>query len=518
MRRIKEVLRLASLGGMSEREIARATNMKKSTVRDYLLRAQQVGLSWEQAAPQEDSVLEKLLFPSSIQTKGTKALPDWGYVHRELRKKGVTLELLWEEYRTDHPAGYGYSRFCELYQIAAPSFDLSMRQIHRAGEKLFVDYSGQTIPIVDHLTGEIRQAQIFVAVLGASNYTFAEATWTQQLPDWIASHVRAFRYFGGVPELLVPDNLKSGVTKASYYDPEINPTYQGLAAHYGVAVLPTRAAHPKDKAKVEVGVQVVQRWILARLRKRTFFSLGEANTAINELLGLLNTRNFRKLPGCRQTLFEQLEKPALRPLPTTPYEYAEWKKATVGFDYHVEVKNHYYSVPYQLVKQELNIRFTATVVEIFKSGKRVAVHPRKTQGNAYSTASEHMPSTHRAYAEWTPSRVLNWAAKTGADVALFIQHLMKAKAHPEQGFRAAMGIIRLEKKVGKDRLNAACQRALAIGGESFRCVSNILEHGLDRQPLPQEETATLPQNHENIRGGSFYKEEGEETHAVPTHN
>ena len=516
MRRIKEVLRLSSLGGKSERDIARATNLKKSTVRDYLLRARELGITWENSAQMDDGEIEKRLFPSSTQAMRTKVIPDWGIIHRELRRKSVTLELLWEEYREIHPAGYGYSRFCELYQRESSKFDLSMRQVHRAGEKMFVDYSGQTIPIVDHLTGEIRAAQVFVAVLGASNYTFAEATWTQQLPDWIGSHVHAFRYFGGVPELLIPDNLKSGVTKASYYDPEINPTYQGLASHYGVAVLPTRAAHPKDKAKVEVGVQVVQRWILARLRNRTFFSLGEGNTAIAELLERLNTRNFRKLPGCRQSLFEQLEKPILRPLPTTPYEYAEWKKVTVGLDYHVEVKDHYYSVPYQLVRQVLHLRFTSTVVEVFKGGKRVAVHPRKTEANRYSTCPEHMPSTHRAYAEWTPSRVLNWAAKSGIDVARFIQHLMKTKPHPEQGFRAAMGIIRLEKKVGKERLNAACQRALAFGGESFRCVANILERGLDRQPLSQEETIQLPQNHENIRGESFFQDEGEESHALPT--
>ncbi len=358
-----------------------------------------------------------------------------------------------------------------------------------------------------------------MAVLGASNYTYAEATWTQKLPDWIGSHVRAFAYFGGVPEIVVPDNLKSGVHKACYYDPESNPTYQDLAGHYGVAVLPTRAAHPRDKAKVEVGVQIVQRWILARLRHRTFFSLAEANTAIRELLERLNTRRFRRLPGCRRSLFEELEKPVLRPLPINPYEYAEWKKATVGIDYHVEVEDHYYSVPYQLVRQEIQVRFTQTTVEVFKSGKRVAAHPRKFQPHRHTTLEEHMPSSHRAHVEWTPPRILNWASTIGAPVALFIKELLESRAHPEQGFRAAMGVIRLAKKVGNERLKAACRRALAIGGVSFRCVANILDRGQDQLPLPEEDPTRLPQDHENIRGGASYAtQEGGADDAVPAND
>lgn len=519
MRKIKEVLRLASLGGLSERDIGRATNLKKSTVRDYLVRSRQAGLTWEQASEQEETEIELRLFPSTDLSGGRKAVPDWGSIHRELRKKGMTLELLWEEYRERHPNGYGYSRFCELYQRAVISLDLSMRQVHLGGEKVFVDYSGKTLPIVDHLTGEIREAQIFVAVLGASNFTYAEATWTQKLPDWIMSHVRAFEYFGGVPQVVVPDNLKSGVSRACFYDPEINPTYQGLAMHYGVAIIPARAARPKDKAKVEVGVQVVQRWILARLRHRTFFSLGEANSAIRELLERLNARRFRKIPGCRRSLFEDLDKPALRPIPGNAYEYAEWKKVRAGIDYHVEANDQHYSVPYQLAGQILDLRMTQTVVEVFKGGKRVAVHPRQNKPRGYSTIAEHMPSTHRERAEWTPTRILNWASNLGAPVALFIKELLNSKAHPELGFRAARGIIRLGQKVGKERLSAACRRALAIGGTSYRCIVNILEHGQDRLPLPEDESERASPKHENIRGGDFFaSEEGGEDHAVPTNH
>lgn len=504
MRRIKEVLRLSHFGGLGERDIATATNQKKSTVHDYKIRAELAGLIWDEAVGLDDAEIERRLFPPATPGSETKAVPDWGEINRELRRKGVTLQLLWEEYKDVHPTGYGYSRFCELYQRAEPRMDLSMRQIHKAGEKLFVDYSGQTIEIIDRQTGECQTAQIFVAVWGASNYTFAEATRTQQLPDWIGSHVRAFRYFGGVPELLIPDNLRSGVSKAWFYDPEINPTYQGLASHYGVAVLPTRVAHPKDKAKVEVGVQVVQRWILARLRNRQFFSLAEANEAIAELLERLNTRAFRKLPGNRRSLFERLDQPVLRPLPVTPYEFDEWKRGSVGFDYHIDWDDHHYSVPFQLVKQTVDIRITATVVEVFQGGKRVAVHPRSRVKFGYSTLPEHMPPAHRKWLEWTPQRIINWAAKAGQNVAALVERLMSSRPHPEQGFRSAIGIIGLGKKVGDFRLDAACRRAIAIGGETYRCVARILEHGQDRLPLPGATPTSPVLTHSNLRGGTYF--------------
>ncbi len=519
MRKIKEVLRLCNIGGLSERKIALATNQKKTTVRDYMIRASAAGVVWNDIISMEDSEIERLLFPPSTPENRFRPVPDWGEIHKELRRKGVTLQLLWEEYLQTNPSGYGYSHFCELYQRVEPGFDLSIRQIHKAGEKLFVDYSGLTIEIVDSKTGECLNAQIFVAVWGASNYTFAEATWSQKLADWTGSHVRAFEYFGGCPEILVPDNLRSGVTKAGFYDPQINPTYQSLASHYGMAVIPTRPARPKDKAKVEVGVQVVQRWILACLRHRTFFSLAEANDAISEYLERLNTRPFRKLQGTRRSLFEKLDKPVMLPLPTTPYEFNEWKRGKVGFDYHIEWDDHYYSVPYQLAKRNVDTRITATTVEIFHDGKRVAVHPRSRLKFQPTTTPEHMPAVHRNWMAWTPQRIINWAAKAGKNVAAYVDRLMGVRQHPEQGFRSALGIIRMGKKVGDSRLDAACHRALLIGGETYRCVARILEHGLDRLPSP-EKSPTIPAiQHENLRGPGYYaNENGEKNDAESTNH
>jgi transposase len=381
-----------------------------------------------------------------------------------------------------------------------------MRQVHRAGEKLFVDYCGTTVPVLDALTGEPRAAQIFVAVWGASNYTYAEATWSQGLADWIGSHVRAFEFAGGLTEVVVPDNLKSGVSRPCRYEPELNPTYQELAMHYGVAVLPARVRRPRDKAKVEVGVQVVERWILARLRHRRFFSLSELNEAIGELLARLNERPFHKLPGSRRSLFESLERPALRALPAERFTYAEWKKARVHVDYHVEVEGHYYSVPYQLVSQELDVRVTARTVECFTQSKRVASHLRSFRRGAHTTQDEHMPRPHREYAQWTPERLVSWARKAGPSVAGLVEAVMATRVHPQHGFRSCLGILRLGERYGAERLEAACQRALQIGAASYRSVSSILKSGLDQQPATEPPPARSLA-HENLRGASYYQTE-----------
>lgn len=341
-------------------------------------------------------------------------------MHAELRRPGVTLALLWQEYRLNQPQGFQYSWFCEHYRAWQGKLDVVMRQEHRVGEKLFVDYAGQTVPVIDRHSGEIRQAQVFVAVLGASSYTFAEATWSQQLPDWLGSHTRCFAFLGGVPEIVVPDNLRSAVSKSHRYEPDNNPSYRDLAEHYGVAVVPARARKPRDKAKAEVGVQVVERWILAALRNRQFFSLDELNSAIALLLERLNRRPFRKLPGSRHSAFEALDRPALRPLPEQPYVYAEWKKARVHIDYHVEVDGHYYSVPYQLVKKQLEVRLTARTVECFHANQRVASHLRSPHKGRHSTQTEHMPKSHREHAEWTPQRLIRWAEQTGPNTASVI--------------------------------------------------------------------------------------------------
>jgi transposase len=501
------MLRLLWECGLSQRQVAGCCGIGKTTVVDCVARAQRIGLDWSTASTLSDEELERRLYPL-VEKVPTAERPvvDWAAVHTELKRKGVTLQLLWQEYRDREPRGYRYSRYCELYAQWRERTDLSMRQVHRAGEKLFVDYCGTTVPVTDALSGEVRAAQIFVAVWGASNYTYAEATWSQGLADWIGSHVRAFEFAGGLTEVVVPDNLKSGVSRPCRYEPELNPTYQDLAMHYGVAVVPARVRRPRDKAKVEVGVQVVERWILARLRHRSFFSLAELNEAIGELLARLNERPFHKLPGSRRSLFESLEHPALRALPAQRFTYAEWKKARVHVDYHVEVEGHYYSVPYQLVSQELDVRVTGRTVECFTKSKRVASHLRSFRRGAHTTQSEHMPRPHREYAQWTPERLVRWAQKAGPSVAGLVEAVMATRVHPQHGFRSCLGILRLGERYGGERLEAACQRALEIGAASYRSVSSILKAGLDQQP-PAEPPPARPLAHENLRGASYYQPE-----------
>jgi transposase len=432
-------------------------------------------------------------------------MPDWAEIHRELKRKGVTLQLLWQEYKATHPDGLQYSQFCDRYRYFASKLDLVMRQHHRAGEKLFVDYAGQTVDVVDRETGEVREAQIFVATLGASNYTYAEATWTQSLPDWCASHIRTFEFMGAAPELLVPDNLKSAVTRPCRYEPRANATYEDLAAHYHSAILPARVRRPRDKAKVEQSVLLVERWILARLRDQIFFSLSELNAAIRTLLTELNERPFKKLPGCRRTLFEQLDRPAMISLPAERYSYAEWRKARVHIDYHVEVEGHYYSAPYQLVKQELEVRLSANTVELLHGGKRVASHRRSALKGRHTTVAEHMPRAHRQYASWTPERLVRWAEKSGPATAELVSTILASRRHPQQGFRSCLGIMRLGKSYTDQRLEAACRRALALGAVSFKSVQSILKTRLDQQPLPETcAQESLPIDHPNIRGGKYY--------------
>lgn len=504
MRTIKEVLRLKWSCGLSRRAISKSCGIARSTVDEYTKRAKQAGLSWPIPAELDDTSLENLLYPPVSVLDAPRPLPVWADIHRELARKSVTLMLLWDEYKAQYPDGYQYSQFCDLYREYAKKLDISMRQVHHAGEKLFVDYCGQTVPIIDKSTGEIHECQIFVAVLGASNFTYAEATYTQGLPDWIGSHVRALQFIGGVPEILVPDNLLSGVTKACRYEPGINRTYQELAVHYGAAVIPARIRKPKDKAKVETGVQLVQRWILAALRNRTVFSLAELNAAIRELLDKLNNRPFKKLSGSRMSRFLDIDKPALRPLPAYAYEYAEWQiKKRPGIDYHIEVYDHYYSVLYQLRKEYLDVRLTESIVEVFFNNKRVASHVRSYAKGRYTTVADHMPKSHRDYAEWTPERVIRWASETGKSTADLVTSILSKQHHPQQGFRSCLGIISLAKQFGKDRVEAACKRALMIGGTSFKSVKSILETGLDKKPLPEPRPAKTI-THNNIRGSEYY--------------
>jgi transposase len=506
MRKIREILRL-SAQGLSRRKVGAATRLPYTTVTDHLVRARAAGLVWPLPEAMDDDALEARLFApvTPPPARELRPLPDWPLVHRELRRKGVTLALLWMEYKERHPDGYQHSWFCAAYRRWQRHVDVVMRQEHRAGEKLFVDFAGQTIPITDPVTGELTDAQLFVAVLGASSYTYAEALPSQELAHWIAAHVHAFTFFEGCPRIVVPDNLKAGVTRAHRYEPELNRTYEEMATHYGCAVIPTRPRKPRDKAKAEVGVLLVERWIAAALRHRTFFSLAEANVAIRERLAWLNARAFRKLPGSRLSLFAELDRPALRPLPAGPYEFATWRTARVNIDYHVEVERHWYSVPYQLVGEQCDIRVTAGIVEVLHKGTRVASHPRSGEQRRFTTIPAHMPEAHRRHAEWTPGRIVAWAARTGPATGQLVAAIMASRPHPEQGFRSCLGIMRLGRRYGDERLEAAAARALAIRAHSYRSVESILKGGLDGLPLPGSEPVTTIGDHANVRGAGYYE-------------
>lgn len=508
MSKLKEILRLHHEARLSQRQIASALNLSLGVISKYLARATRAGVGWPLPEGMSEAELEAALRPAPARTVPTvpAGVPDWAAIQQELKRKGMTLQLLWEEYRDSHDVGaLSYSHFCRLYRAWAHQSKLSMRQRHRAGEKLFVDYCGPTVAVVNPDTGELRQAQIFVAVLGASSYTYAEATWSQRTPDWIASHVRAFEFIGGVTDMVVPDNLKSAVTKACRYDPDINPTYQALAAHYQTVVAPARPYKPKDKAKVEVAVQIVERWILMRLRHKQFFTLAALNNAIRELLDELNRRPFKQRPGSRLEHYQHYDRPALKPLPATPYETMEIKKARVHLDYHVEYEGHFYSVPYQLVKQEVLLHVGPQLVRILHHGKPVALHPRAFTKGGHTTDPQHMAKAHRKHAEWSPARFLSWAEQIGPQTRAVIEHQLTTRKHPEHGYRACLGLLNLTKRYGADRLEAACARALRIGGLGYRHIASILQQGLDRLALeePLMQTA-LPLTHDNVRGPDYY--------------
>ena len=503
MRKIRDALRLEA-SGLSRRQIAASLNIGRTAARTYVDRARGAGLSWPLPDGLSDETLERLLFPPSAAVPNEPRVePNWALLHVEFRKPNVTLMLLWAEYRAVSPSGYGYSRFCDLYRAWKGRLTPTMRQNHVAGEKMFVDYAGATVEVIDGTSGEVLQAQIFVAVLGASNYTYAEATWSQSLPDWIGAHCRAFAFLGGVPRQIVCDNLKSGVIKACFHEPRINRTYGEMAAHYATAVIPARPRKPRDKAKVEVGVQVVERWILARLRNRTFFSLAELNQAIGELLEQLNGRVTRHLGASRHELFEHLDRPALTALPAQPYVYAQWKECKAGLDYHVEIDKHYYSVPHRYLGYKLWARFTDRTVEVFLAGKRIACHLRDHANRRHTTLTDHMPSAHRRYATWTPERISRQAASIGANTEALIDIIMRERRHPEQGFRSCIGILRLAKGHGGERLEAASERALEIGARSYTAVASILKNNLDRR-RPQKATDGPAILHPNIRGPRYF--------------
>jgi transposase len=511
VRKIKEVLRLHSLG-LSQRQIAASCAVGQATVSNYLKAAQAAGLRWPDIAEWSDNQVMQAVAPSvpKPDQRTHSPEPDYADIRHELQtNKHVTLQLLWEEYREKNPDGYRYSRFCDLYRRWLRRQEVVLRQEHRAGEKLFVDYAGDTIPIYSATGGETTAAAIFVAVLGASSYTYAEATATQGLADWIGAHMRTFEFLEGVPEIVVPDNLKSGVTKACRYEPSVNRTYEEMASHYGVAVVPTRRAKPRDKAKVEAGVLIVERWILAALRKRRFFSLGEVNQVIQELLVRLNNRPFRKREGSRRILFESLDKPALRTLPAERYAYGDWETHRVNIDYHVEFDNHWYSVPYHLTQQEVEVRATATTVEVFHRGVRVSSHARSYVPHAATTVNDHRPKAHQRHLEWTPSRLVDWAKTIGPATADLFDRIMAGKRHPEQGYRSCLGILRLSKEYTTQRVEAAARRAIALHACSYQSIKSILQCNLDSQAIEPAAAPKPPLDHPNIRGSEYF-DNGEE--------
>jgi transposase len=493
---VREVLRLKLQLLKSNREIGRTLKISKSTVASYFSRIQIAKISsYDEIQELSDQQLREIIFP---EKPGQNIIAiDFKYFHKELARPYVTLQLLWQEESEKNKSFYSYSHFSRRYKEWRKTLDISMRQVHKAGEKLFIDYAGTTVPITNRKTGEVKPAQLYLATLGASSYTYAEVTWTQSTIDFISSSVNTFEFFGGVSEQLIPDNLKSAVQIASRYEPTINRTYRELAKHYGSVVIPARVRKPKDKALVEGAVLIASRWILAALRNRTFFSLNEANEAIWELLEKMNSKKFQKMDGSRESIFNEIEKKELKPLPNTRFIISEWKKTKANIDYHVDIEKTYYSVPFQLRGKVFDARYTSQTVELFLDGKRITSHKRLHKKGTHSTHSEHMPKSHTLNLDWPPSRIISWARSIGACTALMVTRIMEQREHPEQGYKACLGIISLEKKYSKERLENACKRSLKFGGISYKSVSLILKKELDLQEiLPLEDSSEI--KHENI--------------------
>lgn len=504
MRKISEIFRQHHQLGNTYRQIARSLNISTSTVSSYLERGKAAGWSWPLPALSEDELHNRLFPNESKHANKKKPVPDWEWVNQELSRKGVTLRLLWQEYRQTMPDGLSYGKFCDAFRVYRKSISPVMHQVHKAGEKCFVDYAGMTVPWIDAETGEIHEAQIFIGCLGASQFTFIEATATQQLPDWIQSHTHMFEFFGGVPTIVVPDNLKSGVTKAHRYDPDVNANYQLMGEHYGVAIVPARAVSPKDKAKVENIVGTIERQVLAVLRDETFTGIAEINEAIKPLGNKLNTQSFQKMQTSRQQLFESIDRPALKPLPSTRYQFSVWKKAKINIDYHFIFEKHFYSVPWQYIHHAVDIRSTVNTVECFYKGERIAAHAKNTKRYGYTTLEAHMPPAHLAHKQGSsPERLKSWAEKIGPKTASFIQHMMTARPFPEQAYRACLGVLRLAAQYGEVRLEHACTRGLEVGATRYQQIQNMLKNNIENEPI-NETTHSAVLHHHNIRGPKYY--------------
>lgn len=506
MRKIKEILRLHYEHKLSNRNIGRACKISPTTVGEYINRARQKDLEFTKILELDDESIYKLLYPEKkLEHSKIKEMPDMDYLNQELKKKGVTIQLLWEEYRSNNPEGYSRSQFFYLYKNWSKSLHPTLRITHKAGEKMFVDFSGDKPYYIDSSTGEIIYVELFVSVLGASSYTFATILRSQGLEDWIRGHIKAFEYFEGCPEIIVPDNLKSGVKRACIYDPEINPLYAEMAEHYNIAVIPARAYKPKDKAKVENGVLNAQRRILAVIRNKDFFSLSELNQGILDALVKLNKREMQIIKKSREQLFNEIEKPALKKLPSNRFILYKFKKAKVHIDYHIELEGNYYSVPYKYLHKYVEVKYTDLTIQIYYQSKRLATHYRSYKRGEFVTDDSHRPPSHAKYLEWTPARIKHWGKSMGLNTEALMKEIMATRKHAEQGYRSCLGILRLSKKYTPERLDNACKRALSIGAINYRSIKSILEKGLDKEEIIEPEKSKIIQ-HENIRGCGYYKE------------
>jgi len=509
LRDIKKIIKLYYSKTLSLRQIGNSLNKPKSTVADYIIRFERSGLSLSDCAAKSSEEIYAALFPEERKrpkTRLQKILPDPAKIHLELKKKYVTRELLWEEYKALYPDNhYGYTHFCNFYKAWHKRINVSMRINHKAGEKLLIDFSGLKWEYIDKETGELIDVEIFVATLGASGYTYAEATLNQTKPSLIETCSNAFEFFDGITEILVPDNLKSAVTKADLYEPDLNETFQDMADHYGSVVIPARPGRAKDKAKVELSVKLVQRWILARLRHRQFFSLAELNQAIFELLEYFNNRIIKRYGKSRLELYLELDKPVLKPLPTQRYIFREFKFCKVNIDYHVQVEGCFYSVPYQLAGLRVSAIYTINNVEIFHNNKRVAVHVRLYKKGSFSTKEEHMASSHRIYAKWSPSRLIKWGETFGIYTGELIVEILRSKPHPEMGFRSCMAILSTAKKHNDSQaIELTSKKMLELKCYKVKHFKKILTNKTYNDDHDAS-SALYPGMHENIRGHIYYQ-------------
>lgn len=510
MTTLKELCRCLLRTDLSHRQIAHKVGHSPSTVSRYRARLRALNATWDNIQALDEIALDRWLNPKKSGLKKLFVEPDWAYVHAELQRRGVTLALLHEEYALSVDAGaMSDTEFRRRYRRFARTRGLVMRQVRVPGQDLFLDFSGVRPSLTDPETGRRTPVELFVAVMGASRKTFVYAVASQKSVDWIVCNAKALTFFGGAPTYLVPDNLKAAVTSISRQDGALlNMTYAEFAAHYETMVLPARPRKPKDKAPVEIGVLLAQRWILARLRNRVFFSLEELNQAIAELVERLNQRPMRICGGkSRQQLFEELDAPALSPLPEMPYEYAEWKlKVHIGQDYHVAWEGHFYSVPHALVGSKVNLKATGDTVMAFHSGKRVALHPRSSVIGGCSTLPEHQPLAHRAYSQDTMTHLMAWAKQHDGALYAFVQRHSEAHRRPALTLQACRGLQRLAREHGIDRLQVACDRALRAHATSISSVKSILLRQLDRITPAETGAAnddSLPA-HENVRGAHYY--------------